>query len=123
MSSIFKTFGRGLLYVVLFPLLVVGIAIYAVLGIFIYLFQLGKLIYLFFTGRTLFSDLEEDIALKAKLAANAPEENKESELSLYPSDSPIYTSGYMSPTYEDKEEHKPEYEEDVKSEEDSDNEY
>ena len=123
MSSVFKTFGRGLLYVVLFPLLVVGIAIYAVLGIFIYLFQLGKLIYLFFTGRTLFSDLEEDIALKAKLAANAPEENKESELSLYPSDSPIYTSGYMSPTYEDKEKPEPEYEEDVKSEEDSDNEY
>ena len=123
MSSVFKTFGRGLLYVVLFPLLVVGIAIYAVLGIFIYLFQLGKLIYLFFTGRTLFSDLEEDIALKAKLAANTPEENKESELSLYPSDSPIYTSGYMSPTYEDKKEPEPEYEEDVKSEEDNDNEY
>ena len=99
MSNFFKSFGKGLLYVVLFPFILVGIVLYAVFGLFVFIFQLFKLIYLFFTGRTLNSDLEEDIAAKAILEkANNPEkeEVKNDQLSLYPSDSPIYTTDYKS---------------------------
>jgi len=105
MANFFKGFGKGLLYVLLFPFIIVGIVLYAVFGLFVFIFQFFKLIYLFFTGRTLYSDLEEDIAAKAILekAQNPnPEPAKEEEpvkdqLSLYPSDSPMYTSNYSSP--------------------------
>ena len=104
MANFFKGFGKGLLYVLLFPFIIVGIVLYAVFGLFVFVFQFFKLIYLFFTGRTLFSDLEEDIAAKAILekAQNpnpepAKEEVGNDQLSLYPSDSPMYTSNYSSP--------------------------
>lgn len=110
MANFFKGFGKGLLYVLLFPFIIVGIVLYAVFGLFVFVFQFFKLIYLFFTGRTLFSDLEEDIAAKAILekAQNPnPEPVKEGpgndQLSLYPSDSPMYTSNYSSP-FETKKE-------------------
>ena len=122
MSSLFKSFGKGLLYVVIFPALVAGIALYAVFGLFVFIFQLGKLIYLFFTGRTLFSDYEEDIAAKAKLSKNE-EESKESELSLYPSDSPVYTSNYVSPTFDDKKEENPSDDELAKEEEEANDDF
>ena len=106
MASFFKNFGKGILYVFLFPLILVGIVLYAVFGIFVFIFQLFKLIYLFFTGRTLFTDLEEDISAKAileKMQNPNKEEAKNSQLSLYPSDSPIYTSNYASPFDSKKE--------------------
>ena len=119
MSNFFKSFGKGLLYVVLFPFILVGIVLYAVFGLFVFIFQFFKLIYLFFTGRTLNSDLEEDIAAKAILEkSNNPEkeDTKNDQLSLYPSDSPMYTTDYKSP-FESKEE--PEKEPEKEYEEDA----
>ena len=119
MSNFFKSFGKGLLYVVLFPFILVGIVLYAVFGLFVFIFQFFKLIYLFFTGRTLNSDLEEDIAAKAILEkSNNPEKEdmKNDQLSLYPSDSPMYTTDYKSPfesKEEPEEEPEKEYEEDA----------
>ena len=119
MSNFFKSFGKGLLYVVLFPFILVGIVLYAVFGLFVFIFQFFKLIYLFFTGRTLNSDLEEDIAAKAILEkSNNPEkeDTKNDQLSLYPSDSPMYTTDYKSPfesKEEPEEEPEEEYEEDA----------
>ena len=121
MANFFKSFGKGLLYVILFPFIIVGIVLYAVFGLFVFVFQFFKLIYLFFTGRTLFSDFEEDIAAKAILEkANNPvkEEVKNDQLSLYPSDSPMYASDYRSP-YDSQEE--PEEEIEKEYEEDSGN--
>lgn len=110
MANFFKGFGKGLLYVLLFPFIIVGIVLYAVFGLFVFVFQFFKLIYLFFTGRTLFSDLEEDIAAKAILEKTqnpnpepVKEESGNDQLSLYPSDSPMYTSNYSSP-FETKKE-------------------
>ena len=108
MANFFKGFGKGLLYVLLFPFILVGIVLYAVFGLFVFVFQFFKLIYLFFTGRTLFSDFEEDIAAKAILEKEQnptveSEEPKNDQLSLYPSDSPMYTSNYSSP-FETKKE-------------------
>ena len=94
MSNVFKSIGRGLLYIVLFPLILVAIAIYAVYGVGVFIFQLGKLIYLFFTGRTLNSDLPEDIKVKALLTVE-PEEPKQ-DLSYV-----VYSGDYSSPVSEE----------------------
>ena len=117
MANFFKGFGKGLLYVLLFPFILVGIVLYAVFGLFVFVFQFFKLIYLFFTGRTLFSDFEEDIAAKAILEKEQnptveSEEPKNDQLSLYPSDSPMYTSNYSSPFETKKEDVNAEKEDD-----------
>ncbi|MBO6280437.1 MAG: hypothetical protein J6M95_02525 [Bacilli bacterium] len=113
MANFFKNIGKGIGYFFAFPGLIIGIAIYAVFGLLVFIFQFFKLVYLFFTGRTLFSDLKEDIELKALLDKNNTseevenvEDNKKEEnpLSLYPSDSIVYGAGYSSPIFSDKKE-------------------
>lgn len=102
MSNLFKAIGRGLLYFLLFPVIILGIVLYGVFGIFVFLFQFIKMIILFFTGRNLTSDLKEDIEAKTILnkdkkpeeTEEKPTEEKKPELSLYPSDSIVYGSGY-----------------------------
>ena len=109
MASIFKNIGKGVGYFFAFPFLLVAIAVYAVFGLVVFFVQFIKLIVLFFTGRTLFSDLPEDIELRAKLTKDdqTEEEQKEEskdnkQLSLYPSDSVVYGSNYSSPMFDDK---------------------
>ena len=103
MTNIFKSIGKGILYVFIFPLLIVGVAIYAVFGLAVFVFQFVKSIILYFSGRSLSSDLDEDLAAKAILGKLNPdddedeEEEEEKPLSLYPSDSIVYGSGYSSP--------------------------
>ena len=110
MNTIFKSIGKGIGYFFLFPGLLIAIAIYAAFGLIVFIFQFFKLIFLFFTGRNLFSDLPEHIELKAMQSKNVPEEEpveekkEENPLSLYPSDSVVYGSGYSSPAFSDKKE-------------------
>ena len=110
MGSVFKNIGKGIGYFFMFPGLLIAIAIYAVFGLIVFIFQFFKLIFLFFTGRNLFSDLPEDIELKAlqnKTPEEEPVEEEKKEgnpLSLYPSDSIVYGSGYSSPAFSDKKE-------------------
>lgn len=122
MGSVFKNIGKGIGYFFMFPGLLIAIAIYAVFGLIVFIFQFFKLIFLFFTGRNLFSDLPEDIELKA-LQNKEPEgeqveeeKKEENPLSLYPSDSIVYGSGYSSPAFSDKKEEVPEVEVEVKEE-------
>lgn len=96
MKSFFKGLAKGILYIIGFPFIIAGLCVAAVVSLLVFLFQFGKLIYLFFTGRTLFSDLEEDIEVKEILARNNPEPQTSSALNMYPSDSPVYGS-YASP--------------------------
>lgn len=105
MGNFFKNLGKGIGYFFAFPGLIIAIALYAVVGIFVFIFQFFKLIFLFFTGRTLSSDLPEDIELK-NLQNKPVEEEKEqdNQLSLYPSDSIVYSSDYSSPVAEEKNE-------------------
>ena len=103
MASFFKNLGKGLLYVLIFPLGLIAIALYAVFGVFVFLFQFIRLIILFFTGRSLNSDLPEDIEAKKIIEANKPKEEEESPLSLYPSDSIVYGSGYVHPSLDNEE--------------------
>ena len=109
----FKSFGKGLLYIVLFPLILIVLAIYGVYGLIVFIVQLIKMIVLFFSGRTLTSDLEEDIKAKAILSGET-EDKKEEEtekVSVYPSDSEMYTynNNYKSDLLDEtKEEEKDE---------------
>ena len=101
MKSIFKGIAKGILYFIAFPAIILGIALYCVFALFVFLFQFGKLVYLFFTGRTLFSDLDEDIKAKEILAKmngiqDSQNPNSNISLSLYPSDSSLYGNEYSS---------------------------
>ncbi len=117
MVSVLKNIGKGALYVIAFPLGLLAIVGYAVFGVFVFFFQFVRLIILFFTGRNLRSDLPEDIKAREIIEANKPkpEEEKNESLSLYPSDSIVYSGGYQSPTFEPEkkeeevEEHQPQH--------------
>lgn len=114
----FKSFGKGLLYILLFPLILIVLTIYGVYGLVVFFIQLIKMVILFFSGKTLTSDLEEDIKAKAILSGDdgKKEEEEHKEMSLYPSDSPIYTTnGYNTPVNEpEKKEETKEQEIEVK---------
>ena len=126
MVSVFKNIGKGCLYVIALPLGVLAIAGYAVFGVFVFFFQFVRLIYLFFTGRNLRSDLPEDVKAREIIEANKPkEEEKDESLSLYPSDSIVYSGGYQSPTFEDEKkeeevEHEPKHLDEEKEESEDD---
>ena len=106
MGNFFKSLAKGLLYFLAFPGIIIAASVYAVFGVFVFLYQFGKLIYLFFTGRTLFTDLEEDQQVKAIIEANKIDVNQAEEVKevVDPFLSPIYGSDYVSPVAESKEE-------------------
>ena len=64
MIDLLKAFGRGILYVVLFPFFLVALAIFAVIGLLAFIFQLFKSIIFFFTGQKFFPELPEDRELR-----------------------------------------------------------
>ena len=80
MGNFFKSLAKGLLYFLAFPGIIIAVSVYAVFGVFVFLYQFGKLIYLFFTGRTLFTDLEEDQQVKAIIEANKIDVNQAEEV-------------------------------------------
>ena len=105
MSNFFKNLGKGVLYVLLFPFILAGIAIAGVVGIVIFVYQLIKTIVLFFTGRTLFTPMEEDI--KAQTILNADKEDQQTNQQQYNNDYQVYTTGNFTntaPSEEDDEE-------------------
>lgn len=104
MISFLKTILKGLTYVLFLPLGLIGISLYAVFGVFVFIYQFGKFIYLFFTGRSFKSELEEDVEARKIIEANKPKDNsvEGSGMSLYPSDSDMYKEEYVSPTFPEK---------------------
>ena len=111
MASLLKSFGKGCLYILVLPVLLVILAVYAVLGVLMFIYVGIKGTFLFFTGRS-FSELPEDVKARAILEGNdttqTEEENKESPAS-FPND---YASHYYVPLSQDipapKEEEKKE---------------
>lgn len=67
MANFFKTFLKGILYVVTFPLLIVGLAIYFVFSLFSFIFLSIKGLILFFKGESIVGDLKEDIEAKKRM--------------------------------------------------------
>ena len=70
MAGFFKSFGKGILYCLFLPFVIAILAIYAVFGLLILIVLFLKNIILFFRGKSIFSDLEEDIQAKAIIDAN-----------------------------------------------------
>ena len=77
MVNLLKMFGKGILYIIGFPFFVLALIIFGAIGIFLFLFQLIKSIFYFFSGRQFFPELPEDKELrimKMKAAAGTSEE-------------------------------------------------
>lgn len=105
MGGFFKTIAKGIGYFFLFPLLVIAITLYAVFGVFVFIFQFGKLIFLFFSGRNLFSELPEDVQVRTIIEANKPSEEEKEEVDPHDTFvSPVYGSGYIYPVEEKHDE-------------------
>ena len=68
MINFFKNFGKGILYVFVLPFLLAGMAIYAVVALFVFIYLAIKGLVLFFTGRSLYEDLPEDKEAKKRIA-------------------------------------------------------
>ena len=77
MIAFLKSILKGILYVLFLPIGLIGISIYAVFGIFVFIYQFVRFIYLFFTGRNFKNELKEDIEARKIIDANKPVENKE----------------------------------------------
>jgi hypothetical protein len=67
MLEFLKRCGLGILYVIAAPFAVILLALFAVLGLVVFLFMLVKSLILFFSGRSVFDDLPEDIEAKRRL--------------------------------------------------------
>lgn len=115
MVTFFKGLLKGLFYVLFFPLGLLGISLYAVFGIFVFIYRLIKITILFFTGRSLKTELQEDEEVRKILEVNKEEPSEdtvEPALNLYPSDQEMYkVDDYISPTFEDKKEEETKVEE------------
>ena len=124
MVSFFKNFGKGVLYVLVLPFLLVGLAVYGVVAFFIFIFLAIKGLVLFFTGRSLYEDLPEDIEAKKRLAGTPTSEpvkvtnedissalnnNVQEEKTVNTTD-PFYVPEYLKPEQETVEEVQPEIE-------------
>ena len=77
MVDLLKAFGRGILYILCLPFFLVALAIFAVIGLLAFIFQLIKSIIFFFTGQKFFPELPEDKELRlmreAEQARNNPQ--------------------------------------------------
>jgi hypothetical protein len=67
-----KTFGRGLITILISPLILAVILIMAVYGFIVYLIYEVSSIYLFFLGKNFASDDEETVKLKEAMALIEP---------------------------------------------------
>ena len=67
-----KTFGRGLITILISPLLLAIILVMAIYGFVVYLVYEFSSIYLFFLGKNFNSDDPETIQLKAAMAGIEP---------------------------------------------------
>lgn len=64
MVDLLKTFGKGVLYVLGLPFFILILLLFAIAGVFIFLFQVVRSIIFFFTGQKFFPELEEDKQLR-----------------------------------------------------------
>ena len=114
MINLFKNFGKGIIYVLVLPILLVGLAIYGVAAFFVFIYLAIKGLVLFFTGRSLYEDLPEDIEAKKRIAlANGQkpqdtifEDDKtlEKEAATIKEDDPINDDPFYVPQYLKEEE-------------------
>ena len=102
MAGLLKSFGKGCLYILVLPVLIAVLCVYAVLGVLMFIYVGIKGIYLFFTGRS-FKELPEDVKARAILNGTddtneVVEEPKKEEA---PSSNNDYASHYYVPLSQD----------------------
>ena len=87
MISLLKTFGKGILYVIGMPFFILALVLFAVIGIFLFLFQIIRSVIYFFTGQKFFPELEEDkqLRLLKEKAAGLNSEEEEEQVEEMPS--------------------------------------
>ena len=92
MGNLFKTFGKGILYIIGFPFFILALVIFGVVGLFLFIFQLFKAIFYFFSGQKFFPELPEDKQLRlqreAALAASNPQPTPVEEANPAPQPAP-----------------------------------
>ena len=64
MVSLLKTFGKGILYVLGLPFFIIVLVLFAIFGIFAFIWQAIKSIFFFFSGQKFFPELPEDKELR-----------------------------------------------------------
>lgn len=78
MGNFFKGIGKGIFNILFIPVYIVGLALSAVLSIFVFFFELIKKIARFFAGKSLSTDLPEDVEAKRMIEeATHPKEAQE----------------------------------------------
>ena len=104
MISLLKTFGKGILYVIGAPFFVVALALFGVIGLGAFIFQIIKSIIYFFTGQKFFPELAEDkkLRLMQEAARQEKEENDPSN---------VFSPMYQEPSVESEYDKLPEVEE------------
>lgn len=88
MVDLLKAFGRGILYVILCPFFLVVLALFAVIGLLAFIFQLFKSIIFFFTGQKFFPELPEDKELRLKREAEEAARNPQPQPQVQPQAQP-----------------------------------
>ena len=84
MVDLLKAFGRGILYILCFPFFLVALAIFAVIGLLAFIFQLIKSIFYFFTGQKFFPELPEDKELRLMREAEEAKNNPQPQPQAQP---------------------------------------
>ena len=82
MFDFLKTFGLGILYVILSPILIAGALIYMVYSIFVFIFMFIKRIVMFFAGENMKEEMKIDRL--AKMHIQNQDEEKEVQEAIRP---------------------------------------
>ena len=102
MVDLLKAFGRGIIYVICFPFFIVALAIFAVIGLLAFIFQLIKSIIFFFTGQKFFPELPEDKELRLMQEAEEARRNPQPQPQAQPQmDRPAQGDLMFEETYDE----------------------
>ena len=74
MFDFLKTFGQGLLYLILSPFILIGVALNAIYSIIVFLFMFIKRIYMFFRGEDMKAEMKIDQLAKLHIKQQDDEE-------------------------------------------------
>lgn len=98
MKTILKACGKGILYIITFPVVLVVLSLLATVGIVVFIVLGIRAIVLFFKGKSLFNELPEDIEVQkiksANLVLEGPQENQNQDSNnVYFNSTQIYSFG------------------------------
>ena len=74
MFDFLKTFGQGLLYLILSPFILIGVTLNAIYSIIVFLFMFIKRIYMFFRGEDMKAEMKIDQLAKLHIKQQDDEE-------------------------------------------------